>query len=344
MINVGSIRYFRAALLVLFLGSIPEAASGDDVTPPPTMSADATAELRAAIDILKTHHMDRAKLDWPKTEAQVFAMAKDAKSPADTYSAIRYIIEMLGEKHTFLQTADAFKAMTSDRQVGSAAPPPFNPPEGMLLANRIAFLRVPWFLGNETNDRAYVAALRQALNRFAAGGICRYVVDLRGNSGGNMYPMLNGVKALLGRPPYGFWDTGGGARVPWTINDAPNPLNATSAPPAPYADAVAKLDDARVAVLVDNRTVSSGEFTAMAFEGRPHTRLFGEPTGGYVTTNAPYSLPDGARLLVSEGWATDRIGRPYRTAIVPDEETATGQATLDAALRWLKTQPCNGTK
>jgi C-terminal processing protease CtpA/Prc len=92
--------------------------------------------------------------------------------------------------------------------------------------------------------------------------------------------------------------------------------------------------------LLGAQTASAGEFTAIAFEGRPNTRFFGETTAGFVSTNSVAPLPDGAEIAVSTGYSTDRLHRPYRSAIVPDEATPRGQPTLDAAIAWLKRQPC----
>jgi carboxyl-terminal processing protease len=304
------------------------------------LGPEAGAELRAAIDALKAQHINRDKVDWGKLEAGAFAEARDAKTAADTYPAIRTLINALGEKHTFLQGADAFAAMLKNQQVGNAAPPKFNPPEAWLLDGHVALLHVPGFMGDENDDRVYVGTLRRALNRFAEHGICRFVVDLRGNWGGNMHPMQSGLAALLGTPPYGYmiFSTGkdyafGGDRSPTQWDDGKPPL-------PPYTDVVAKIAHPHVAVMIDGGTASSGEFTAIAFEGLAYARSFGTPSGGFVTNNSAAALPDGARLFISNGWSTDRLHRAYRKALIPDEQSAPGQPTVDAALNWLKSQHC----
>jgi C-terminal processing protease CtpA/Prc len=172
------------------------------------------------------------------------------------------------------------------------------------------------------------------LQRLVAAHVCRFIVDLRANTGGGMYPMINAVDALLGDGTLGYWQiTGQPPDEPW-----PNTFGQ-------YGDAASvkridSLKNAPVAILIGALTASAGEFTAMAFEGRPNTRFFGETTADLISANEPIPLPDGALLVVSEGWGTDRLHRPYRSAIVPDEATPRGQATLDAAIAWLKKQPC----
>jgi C-terminal processing protease CtpA/Prc len=300
------------------------------------MSPEAAAELRAAIDFLKTHHMNRDKVDWPAVEAHAFEMARDAKTPAETYPAINYVIARLGEKHTFLISAASMKANLTDLRSASNAVPP----GGVALGRGIGLLRVTTYLGEPKDDRAYVDALRAPLREFYANGVCRFIVDLRGNSGGGMWPMVNGIASLLGAPPYGYFTSADKPKEAWVLrNNWMGFEREGISPPDPELEA--SQGAAPVAILIDRRTASAGEFTAIALEGRTRTRVFGEPSAGYLTANVPFFLPDGALMGVSDGWSEDRLGRPYHVAVVPDQETPAGQATVDAAKRWLQAQSCS---
>jgi carboxyl-terminal processing protease len=305
-------------------------------------AVDATTELHAAITILKTSHMNRDQPDWPSVTAKAEAMIAGAKTAADAYPAINFVIAALGEKHTFLMTASYANALkggqASDANMEFSVLANSQLPEGLRLVGGIGYLRLPAHLGSFASDKAYVEALRTALAGFDAARVCRVVVDLRGNQGGNMWPMLNGLTSLLGTPPYGSFVAEGG-RTMWDMRPAWMNLSEEGVAPVDVKLA-AKQAGMPVAVLIGPLTGSSGEFTAMAFAGRPHTRFFGQPTAGYLTSNASHDLPDGARLLVSDSWAADRTGRDYRDTIMPDVATAGGQPTIDAALAWLKTQSC----
>lgn len=321
----------RPGKIMLALLLLAGAAHADD-------APDAEAELAAAIAILKTHHLNRDKADWPAVEAEARRMLGDKTKPTDAYPAIRYVIAQLGEKHTFLASADYAKAQMTDKAAGNARPPDIHTPEGYLLAGGIGLITLKFHHGSPADDIAYAKAGRDVLARFARAHVCRYVVDLRGNGGGNIYPMINGLQALLGPEPYGYSQYVGGAEEPRTLANAPYmPVGDAAVDPRQREWQGA----APVAVLIDRDTASSGEFTAMSFEGRPHTRFFGEPTAGYLTINGHYNLPDGAFLAVSVGWSTDRLHRTYRETITPDDATPRGQATVDAAIAWLRQQPCH---
>lgn len=323
-------RWKSLALIVVF--ALCASARADDAPKP----VDAKQELQAAIDILKTYHMNRDKVDWPTVSAAAFAQLGNATKAEDAYPAINAVIAALGEHHTFMQSATYVKAWASGAAVGNQAAPYWAPPEGHLLVGGIGFLSLHGFGAGRQFESDYANGGRAALQSFAAAHVCRFIVDLRANQGGSMQPVLNAADALLGNETLGYWQMIG------STTDEPWPGMTGQYLTSPNAaKEVGSLKTAPVAVLLSAVTASAGEFTAIGFAGRPNTRFFGETTAGFVSTNALYGLPDGARIAVSGGWSTDRLHRQYRTAIVPDQVTPRGQATLDAAIAWLKRQPCS---
>ena len=83
----------------------------------------AATELSVAINTLKAHHINSDRVDWPTLQAQAQGMLGKGTAATDAYPAIRYVIAQLGEKHTFLITADRAKAMKADKPVGNAPAP-----------------------------------------------------------------------------------------------------------------------------------------------------------------------------------------------------------------------------
>src|SRR6185312_7506764 len=105
---------------------------------------------------------------------------------------------------------------------------------------------------------SYVRAAYDSLAHVVASGAgtCRWIVDLRGNTGGNMWPMLGAVRAFVGEKGLGTFVTGGISGRPWRAGERVG----VTPPPSLH-----RLDSANVAVLVDSRPASSGEATAIAF-------------------------------------------------------------------------------
>jgi C-terminal processing protease CtpA/Prc len=147
-----------------------------------------------------------------------------------------------------------------------------------------------------------------------------------------MRPMLAGLQPFLGKASLGTFESVDKSSRKWVAGDGVGVK-----PPT----ALARLEQAWIAVLTGRFTRSSGEAVAFAFRGRPRTRSFGVPTGGLSTSPNRYSLPDGAALSLATELFADRTGRRYGRKVDPDERvegdaTAGNDPVLAAAVRWLK--------
>ena len=321
--------------LAVTLAAVAAPAAADA---PSRMSPEAKAYLDDAIQAFKDRHINREKVDWAALTARAYAIAGNAQRPADTYKAIQSVVDGMGEKHTFFMKAEQVKAIASGSKAGKTAPPPFVTPDGSLLPGRVGLIRLPAFMGSREQGRAYTAVAKAMLDRFAAQRSCGTIVDLRGNGGGNMWPMLNGVKALLGSAPFGSFYGGDRSEETSVWVEKDGEIQPVPGKLVPTAGADKRLKP--VAVLIGPKTASSGEFTAMAFRGRAQTRFFGAPTAGYVSANELIGLKDGAQIAMTSGWGTDRNGTAYTDRMVPDQATVEGLPTMDAALAWLKKRGC----
>jgi C-terminal processing protease CtpA/Prc len=208
---------------------------------------------------------------------------------------------------------------------------------------------------------AYAQAVQDSLSVAVANGAgtCRWIVDLRANSGGNMWPMLAGLRPFLGDAGLGSFVTTAGGGPLWLRPPSGNAglgSSATAAGSAPLwhapdganvvpAPALAPLESAWVAVLTGPQTGSSGEAVAISFIGRPRTRSFGLPTAGLSTSNGGFALPDGSMILLTTAVEADRTGKTYGEQIAPDEvipaaaAAGSADAQIERAVAWLKAQP-----
>ena len=94
----------------------------------------------------------------------------------------------------------------------------------------------------------------------------------------------------------------------------------------------------KIAVLIGPRTGSSGEMTAITFIGQKNTKLFGEPSGGYITANQMFKLSDGSNLLLATSYVADRNQKKYIDRIYPDvvvKAIAGKDEALQIANEWL---------
>ncbi|MBB4906093.1 S41 family peptidase [Actinophytocola algeriensis] len=311
------------AVVVLLLG-----VGGDATARGVPMSHAAYDYLESALTLLQDKALDRYTVDWRKIRGDAFEMARDASEPADTYSAIRGAIATIGNRHTRLIPP------------GEAVPPPaarIPVPEGELLYGRFAQITIPGIQADQAGEERYVSAGQAAVRTLDAAAPCGWLVDLRADEGGNMWPMLTVLAPLLGDGRLGSFVGPDGRSVHWEIRGddvvlggqvvGTNPVRLTR--PAPP-----------VAVLTSQYTGSAGEGTLVSFLGLDRVRTFGLRTAGLSTANEPYELSDGAILVLTVATMADRTGRRYGTPIEPDVPASprTG-ADVAAATTWLADQP-----
>lgn len=292
-------------------------------------SAEALAYLDRALELLRQHHYRSAGADWTRITSDARAAALGAESPPETYPAIRVAIAALGERHTRLSPP----AATATGPARDPAMPVVTRDGGVGIA------RLPGLRGGDPNGPAgrYVAILSDGVAAHARAGGCGWIVDLRQNGGGNMWPMLEGLSPLLGDPPLGWFIAPGGNTSPWVRAPDGRPVPGARRPINPDQPRQAAAQP--IAVLLGPHTGSSGEMTAIALIGRDRVRSFGQPTAGLSTANATFPLPDGAVLVITTANAADRTGFQYEGPILPDQPTPLDAAEA-AALRWLSDQGC----
>jgi len=196
----------------------------------------------------------------------------------------------------------------------------------------------------------FATRLQRIVSEMNAAHPCGWIVDLRGNTGGNMWPMLAGIGPVLGEGEVGAFLDSDGAKLKWVYKEG----KAGILSPDGATEITAKVEGAPyrlrqmppVAVLIDRGTASSGEAVAVAFRGRPNTRFFGEHSMGFSTANKGFLLSDGANMVLTTGVYLDRTGVEYDSGVSPDEQVAgsdkeshTQEGTvMDMAIKWLSKQ------
>lgn len=331
------------------------------------ISPDAKTYLNAALDVMQEHYLHKDRIAWPELRREALAQAGAAQTAVDTYPAIRFALAKLGDNHSFLQPTPELTRMEAARQPKLADPssmpkPPVRkqsfpypspfrtrrvPESGMVAgaAAPIAHVVVPLFASPERKELdAYATKVQDAIAEVAKKSPCGWIVDLRGNGGGNIWAMMAGIGPVLGEGEPGAMLDDSGSKVKWFYEEGRAGMRGDTKDPyyARTTHEPVKLSGTQaVAVLIDRETGSSGEGIAIAFRGRPDTRFFGELTFGAATSTFPYKLSDGSQIYLVTGVMLDRNGNEYRDGIAPDVEVlsmatiTTSDPVIRAASEWL---------
>lgn len=257
--------------------------------------------------------------EWKSTYEECLKMIENAESYEDTYPAIKKALSVCGGKHSILMTKSESQS-TSD-SYDEVLPT-------VSLNGDIAVIKLPDFLGTAEAGRKYAKVAEDFIheNRDKIKGV---VLDLRGNTGGDMGPMATAVSSLLpdGELMYYHYRS---YDVPVTLKDGVI-SNAGTGGKSLYPDEKLKVP---VAILTDGMTASSGEALTLCFRGLENVKTFGAPTAGYTSVNMLYSLYDGAQMYLTVAFDKARTGEIFKeTSIEPDVAT---DSPLEAALEWLR--------
>lgn len=295
-----------------------------------TISAEASDYLDDMIGIMQANSINRNTIDWDDFRAQVYERAGTAQSIQELNGAITRALLLLGDNHSLLRRADG--AFLSGSLLSCSAPGigEVEVPEG------IGYVQVPGFSGPSNAEAvAFADDLQEQILRADTAGLRGWIVDLRGNPGGNMWPMLAGIGPLLGEGTAGYFIEPDSTESEWGYANGNSYLDGTIIVRAsnPYTPLRA---DYKVAVLLDEVVASSGEAMAIAFIGRPNTRSFGMPTCGQSTSNRGFNLSDGSTLFLTTAYMADRNRNRFGIPVPPDVATGSPEATWQAALDYLQ--------
>ena len=266
--------------------------------------------VRKAIRIMDKQGLFAEGPDWDSAKAE--ALSATPESMEEAQEVVRTAAKVAGGKHSFLQLAGSVVADATSE---------WPSPEVTFSEGGIPVVSLPHFSGNHEEGVKYASAVLSAIPEDISG----VVIDLRGNTGGNMYPMIAAVHRFLPNDDQTLrFRTR--SKTQWI--------------PLSYAvQSAGVLQQSRiecpVAILTDSLTASSGEATLICFRGLDYVRVFGGPTAGYASANQPFPLPGGDLLVLTTGCDVARTGEVFcDDPIDPDVLTET---PLEDALAWINT-------
>ncbi|MBL8745319.1 MAG: S41 family peptidase [Phycisphaerae bacterium] len=307
-----------------------------------------------AITAMRNEALGRERIGWDELASRLQEKI-DAGAPAkDAWPLIEEAVSALNDPHArFLPaTPPTPSASTASRSTDAPRATPTIPeePVGRMLNDEIAYVMVP--LRGDADAavlRAYAKKSRSVIAALAQDSPRGWIIDLRLNGGGTMWPMFLGMRPLLGDGVHLTSISGGRVVATFGVSGGEAWIDHGSGRQVQLSlpreeDAPLVVPGAKIAVLLGPWTMSSGEALAIAFSALPNVRSFGEHTGRLSTVTQRYTLSDGSVLILPVSVMADRFGRAFPDGIAPDERVAIGDWPTDddevahAARRWI-TQP-----
>jgi len=303
---------------------------GDSVVIVVNMSPIASDYLNELIVIMQDNSINKETIDWISFKNEVFEEANQAQTIQDTYPGILKALALLGDNHSFFRTATGGFLNANNASCNGMG---FSTPE---LSNTIGYVKVNNYNGASVTEQgiAFAQEIQNQIIAYDNSEIIGWIVDLRGNVGGNMWPMLTGIGPVLGDGIAGYFSYPDESLKSWR-----------------YIDGVSRIDEIiimqlnspytlinpnpKVAVLLDNAVASSGEAITVSFLGRANTKTFGKNTCGLSTANEQFTMSDSAKLFLTTSYMADRNQYIYGSEIEP-EQISTSESIISDAIAWIE--------
>ncbi len=262
---------------------------------------------------MQNRSINRKTIDWKSFRQQVNAKAQGAQTIAEIYPAIQLALNLLGDNHS-AYTSSAGELIVGTRTTKCLHESPAYIP----VIPGIGYVRIPPFKGSGSASVAFADSIQAVIKNIDNDSIQGWIVDLRGNTGGDFWPMLAGIGPILGDGVAGYFVDPDGRFYSWSYQDG---ITRQERQPRTTVTNAYRLrqPNPKVAVLTDIATASSGEGIAISFKSRPNTRSFGTPTCGVSTGNSVFRLSDGASLILTQATMADRTKTIYGNSVLPDE-------------------------
>ena len=262
--------------------------------------------------------MDRKGLyaegeEWEAMKKE--ALSQNPETLEEAQAIINKAAKVAGGKHSYLLPTD--KAQAREKRSNEEVSPTVT-----IREDGICIIHLPAFAGDDENCLRYARTVLDSIFD-TVKGVC---IDLRGNHGGNMYPMIAAVHRFLPDDILLKFKMRRRFRSVMPINKE-------------FVAKIVGIDiepriNCPVAILTDEATASSGEAVLLCFRGLDNVRVFGSPTAGYASANESIILDNGSILALTVSCDIARTGEIFcDDPIVPDVET---ESPEEDALLWLK--------
>lgn len=207
---------------------------------------------------------------------------------------------------------------------------------GRIMSGKYAYLEI---LGCQGFDaiaaKTYADSLFKLVVKLNKAEPIGWILDFRGNVGGNMYPMLAGLSPLLGEGILGYNVYLDGTKKPWFA--AYRDENTGKMDSLDLMNSVYIFNEVRpIVILVGAGTGSAGEALTLSFRGDPRAIIIGEPTYGVATGNRMVYLADSAALNITDSYMADRNGVYFENRIPPEVVETDAMRIFDQAYLFIE--------
>jgi carboxyl-terminal processing protease len=308
----------KCTILFLLFANFVFGQSGDSLSPEQKIF------YKNLITAFRENSIERSKIDWKEFENKVLEKALVSKD-----SAIILALDLNNNPHTFYKDHGR-KLYCSKRRNIHDPLMEFENCWDINLRNElpnIGYINVPRFAidlnrleASKQNAEKYIYQILDSIRTQDKPELKGWIIDLRTNSGGDMWPMLIALTPFYPEGILGYFIQDK-KEVNWSkkyneiFYDSYSQTNKYLAEKIDYK---LKSHHPKIAVLIGGKTSSSGEAVAISTKSIPEAQLFGAKTSGYSTANMSIKIAVQEYLVLTEAVDADINKREYWDGIDPD--------------------------
>ncbi len=322
--------------LLLALQAFVACSQAPSTTPHSTRLDPYLAEV---FSLLEQQSILAPTVNWAALKESTLTDYPVVATDSQRYAIIRHVLKTQQLKHHGFMDPAQTKAWKNQPKKANAKGQArqLQYPTYTLLHNQIGHIVVPGFpTGDSLALNKYARTLQSHISTGHQQGVTQWIIDLRGNFGGHMWPMLVGLGPLLGHGKLGSFATNGAEAAAWYYDNGKGKI--IEGGQASYyvniTPLLPVLHNQKIAVLCNEGTASSGEAVLVAFTGKAGATTIGTQTAGYSTANDMIPLSNGATLIVTTAVYMDSNGVQYPNDITPAVLT-NADDIMDKAVNWL---------
>ncbi|CAM1371722.1 S41 family peptidase [Tenacibaculum xiamenense] len=330
--------------------------------------------LDSIIHNMKENSVYTNNVDWNQLEKEMHNIYNEKDSINTLKSSIKHMLTVLGDFHgSSYVNGEQIKANVkrtrtvaydydSDKYIGKMSSiyqkrlKESNSIFSNLIDKSIGYIQIPMILNNMGIDSiniAYTLKIRDKLCKLEKNNPKGYIIDLRTNLGGTMYPMFSGLGILFPNLKLGgdskdektFYSK-------WAIIEGNMHYEDYAIPNMPAITCNIKLGNRKVAVIIGRYTNSSGEAVASGLKGQKNVKLFGEQTAGASSTISWIPISNNIQLNPTVAYYMSKDGTLNKDGIVPDVniiedyyiEKPLQSKAITQAIEWINTSYKNDHK
>ena len=184
----------------------------------------------------------------------------------------------------------------------------------------------------EKDTRAIIKLVRTNYKKFIKLGLFGLIIDLRKHFGGNMWPCVNSLIDIYGNTTLLSFNN---TKTKISDNKWINVINNKIMYEQKFlANKLAF--GGPIAIIVSNKTMSSGELITATFMGKPNVKIFGDKTnktGGYFSINNIFKINNDIDLAVTVSFPTTSDGIFHKNNYIMLDHTS--HKPISDAKKWI---------